>query len=460
MKKGIDCEQLRDLLKDALEKEKEDRDANKEKRLDGIADCLKRIRNPEQPKKRIALDESGIVIDGEVSSKIPDNDDSHYSDTQVHESLIQDNNVMVLRPTPLIIRTQSADEIAGAVAHPTKPSEIRKLIRSKMVRCRKCKSRFLDKYIYERHLRDKHPIEHMIYIVQQEEEMQQQRREELEANRLDEITSGGFIPPAEDMESSNFEIDPTEIPLPGELTNGVPARFDKYGAVYQPKRAYKKKISPQCPFCDKRYRNEHSLKKHITKKHPESAEFVQCLRCFKAVPSQPEFDSHLCEMTFICFECTPARNMCTEVRLYNHRAKFHRGQNSGFKCNLCTLKFLTPRKLRKHKKMSHVFTKTYACHFCDELFISETAVTTHERIHTGIIKFECKICDFKCNRYLAMEKHRQEEHGYLCSICQAKLSEWSDIKNHTLNEHGGYLSSEFTSGYIECPRVWVMFKGE
>lgn len=45
-----------------------------------------------------------------------------------------------------------------------------------------------------------------------------------------------------------------------------------------------------------------------------------------------------------------------------------------------------------------------------------------------------------------MEKHKQEEHGYLCSICQTKLCEWSDIKNHTLIEHGGYLSSEFSSG--------------
>lgn len=46
----------------------------------------------------------------------------------------------------------------------------------------------------------------------------------------------------------------------------------------------------------------------------------------------------------------------------------------GFRCNECNLKFLTPRKLRKHKKMAHVFTKTYACHFCDELFTSEVSV--------------------------------------------------------------------------------------
>lgn len=66
--------------------------------------------------------------------------------------------------------------------------------------------------------------------------------------------------------------------------------------LYQPKRVYKKKVSPQCPFCDKRYRNEHSLKKHIAKKHPENAEFVQCLQCFKALSSKEELNSHLCEM--------------------------------------------------------------------------------------------------------------------------------------------------------------------
>lgn len=84
--------------------------------------------------------------------------------------------------------------------------------------------------------------------------------------------------------------------MPGELTNGIPARFNKYGVICHPRRIYKKKISPQCPVCDKRYRNEYSLKKHVGKKHPEWAEFIQCLRCFKALPTQEEYDNHLCEM--------------------------------------------------------------------------------------------------------------------------------------------------------------------
>lgn len=33
------------------------------------------------------------------------------------------------------------------------------------------------------------------------------RKEEIEANRVEEIVSGGFIPPAEDLESTNFDID-------------------------------------------------------------------------------------------------------------------------------------------------------------------------------------------------------------------------------------------------------------
>jgi hypothetical protein len=100
----------------------------------------------------------------------------------------------------------------------------------------------------------------------------------------------------------------SRIPLPGELTGGIPARFDRYGVLFQPKRIYKKKISPQCPFCDKRYKNEYSLKKHITKKHPDCTEWVQCLKCFKALPSKEDLPTHLCEMVSE-YNCNPIHFM-------------------------------------------------------------------------------------------------------------------------------------------------------
>jgi hypothetical protein len=53
--------------------------------------------------------------------------------------------------------------------HPTDPREVRRLIRSKMHRCKRCKNRFIERNLYERHLRDRHPEDYTIYMVQQEE---------------------------------------------------------------------------------------------------------------------------------------------------------------------------------------------------------------------------------------------------------------------------------------------------
>ncbi|PAV63194.1 hypothetical protein WR25_06871 [Diploscapter pachys] len=407
------------------------------KKLTGLSEILAQLRGTQHPSD-LDLQQPRYVLD-------------HQGRALTHKSEVR--QVVVLRDQ------QDGIEIPPPPPHPVEIHEIRRLIRSKMIRCKRCKNRFIEKNVYERHLRDRHYPDYLEYIAEQEAEMEQQRAEEIEANRIEELQTGGFIPPEDEVEAAKY-LSPLEtIPLPGENNGGIPARFDAYGRI-KAKRPYKKKISPQCPFCDKRYRNEYSLKKHFQKKHPEMEEFEQCTQCFKCLKDKQELANHECELTYVCFECTPIRNLITDHRLLNHRKKFHRGANSGFRCNLCNLKFLTPRKLRKHKKMSHVFTKTYQCHFCEEIFISEIAVMTHERIHTGIIKFECKICDFKANRYVQMEEHNRDEHGYLCPICHAKVAEWGELKTHTLSEHGCYLPLDSSASYIESPRVWVLFKGD
>lgn len=44
-----------------------------------------------------------------------------------------------------------------------------------MIRCKRCKNRFIEKNIYERHLRDKHLVEYIAFLIQQEEEIAAQR---------------------------------------------------------------------------------------------------------------------------------------------------------------------------------------------------------------------------------------------------------------------------------------------
>lgn len=42
-------------------------------------------------------------------------------------------------------------------------------MRSKVIRCKRCKNRFIERNIYERHLRDKHPEDYAVYIEEQVE---------------------------------------------------------------------------------------------------------------------------------------------------------------------------------------------------------------------------------------------------------------------------------------------------
>ncbi|KRX18004.1 putative serine/threonine-protein kinase, partial [Trichinella nelsoni] len=326
---------------------------------------------------------------------------------------------------------------------PTTVAEIRKAIRKKMHRCKVCKNRFIEKDIYERHLRDRHPVVYIKYAEEQAKIMEDQRLAELEQIRREEIQTGGFILPAKDVEEAEARTDPAEIKLPPEEdVGGYYTAYDEDGLATKKRRAYVKKISPQCPFCDKRFRNDNSLKKHVAKKHPEAINFIQCNKCFKVLKSMDEMRSHDCELAWICWSCVPIRNMITQERLDVHRKKFHRGSQSGFRCNECSRKFLTPRKLRKHKKMAHIIQKPYKCHFCEEYFPTDTQTALHERIHTGKVNFECTVCDFKTNRFMRLCDHKRREHGYVCIICKEKMVEWSELKYHTLTVHGGYLSEE------------------
>ncbi|KFD71146.1 hypothetical protein M514_05011 [Trichuris suis] len=364
-------------------------------------------------------------------------------------------------PTPEKEEQPEAEASAPPFVPPETYHEIRKLVRKSMHRCKVCKNRFVEKDIYERHLRDKHPPQYEKYIEEQARTIEEQRLAELEQVRREEIKTGGFILPAREVEEAEALADPAEIKLPAELdVGGSYTVYDEDGLACKRKRAYVKKISPQCPFCDKRFRNDCSLKKHIAKKHPECINFTQCNKCYKAVKSSDEWESHECDLTYMCWSCRPIRNMCTKDRLEIHARKFHRGSESGFKCNECSRKFLTPRKLRKHKKMAHVVDRPFKCHFCEEYFPTDTQAALHERIHTGKLVFECNICDHKENRFLHLQEHQRREHGYACVICSERLVEWSELKLHTSEKHYGYLSVENEMHFTESPRVWIMFLGE
>lgn len=160
-----------------VEKEEPEKERAK---LSGVGEFMKQIRGEIKPiqKERIVLDELGFRV----------RDPSKFPPCRIAE----------VQQTLTLADHQDGIDLPPPNA-PTDVRIVRKLIRQKMVRCKKCKNRFIEKNIYERHLRDKHPDLYEEYIREQEEEVELQRLEEIEANRIEELQTGGFIPPENEI---------------------------------------------------------------------------------------------------------------------------------------------------------------------------------------------------------------------------------------------------------------------
>lgn len=141
---GVDIEQLREMLAESLRLDNLSKELRKSTcRLAGVGQLLAQLRAPPTEeeataKERTILDDQGRRVDSSIKCqphiwKYPPN-------------IIRTEAEADKRTKP--IRLQDGISLSSLPApppRPTDPEEIRKLFRSKMVRCKKCKARFIEK---------------------------------------------------------------------------------------------------------------------------------------------------------------------------------------------------------------------------------------------------------------------------------------------------------------------------
>ena len=108
----------------------------------------------------------------------------------------------------------------------------------------------------------------------------------------------------------------------------------------------------------------------------------------------------------------------------------------------------------------------YACETCNLTFTSESSLICHDKIHTGEVKLECKICkekfldvenykehvsiNGKCKQTKKTKKNEAEPNGirkeFVCNSCKAAFSDDSSLQKHIQRLHDKSLPHECLCG--------------
>nr|NP_001247288.1 molting defective, isoform F [Drosophila melanogaster]AFH06606.1 molting defective, isoform F [Drosophila melanogaster] len=120
------------------------------------------------------------------------------------------------------------------------------------------------------------------------------------------------------------------------------------------------RTSHHCLYCEERFTNEISLKKHHQLAH-----------------------GALTTMPYVCTICKRGYRMRTA--LHRHMES-HDVEGRPYECNICRVRFPRPSQLTLHKITVHLLSKPHTCDECGKQFGTESALKTHIKFHGAHMK--------------------------------------------------------------------------
>ena len=233
-----------------------------------------------------------------------------------------------------------------------------------------------------------------------------------------------------------------------------------------------KKISlVSCSVCDKQFRYNISLKKHMKLVHYdeqfelENHEKFFCSDCsfysykrkalkihnFLIHPNPKlKYDCYICKQQFISKATSTAhRNSAT----HKLNSELHKMMEENMDCNHCPEHFLDEEDLRKHIETSHV-QELSQCHLCGNMFHFPQELTLHLKLRcqtqstvstTAAARLKCALCSLPCVNNSVLTLHVSGHHSsstsdsgqHHCPLCQVPVSQ-HQLLDH-VQYHGGDL---------------------
>ncbi|ESO92757.1 hypothetical protein LOTGIDRAFT_120077 [Lottia gigantea] len=235
----------------------------------------------------------------------------------------------------------------------------------------------------------------------------------------------------------------------------------------------------ECNHCHKFFTTDHSLQRHITKRHNQTVTSVKVVApCYSDETSVFTYADEetltlnysklhkcdICNKTFdnyatledhrtrkyskkTPYKCHVCEKVFTQSSHFKSHAALHTGE-AYTKCKICG-KYLTAASMSKHiNRHKGIIEKNYKCLICGKSFASNYYFKIHKRIHTGEKPFGCSVCKQRFIRKDSLKLHvyttnLSKDTSY-CDICGTTFNSSKSYKAHYRTTH---LDEEQTDDY-------------
>lgn len=166
-----------------------------------------------------------------------------------------------------------------------------------------------------------------------------------------------------------------------------------------------------CKICNKQFRLDHMLLKHLSEIHQLTLELFHCDQCGKKFSTEPKLRKHQYNThrenknLYVCSHC--GQKFEKKLTLKDHETKHLNAP--AYQCDICLKTFIHKHSLDRHA-LVHSDEKNFECEFCHKTFKRNTTLVIHRRIHTGEKPYECVPCGQRFIDSSTLIKHRQRMH--------------------------------------------------